>query len=220
MSASTQAALKHLKKIKPSDGWASESKSTGSSVNTVRLLRRGAPLTDSYFLDLHHDTESGNVVGILTPNRDGRAQAQILVLKNGNPQGRNLALLQVSNWTPDSTARAAPRSSSGAGAAADASEGTLSLEENKELLKYVAYAIGAALAFRLIFSAMFGLYILAFPIVYLYLLQNCPKMESFDAKKELKRVLRGVHLAADDPNKPKVSAERVRYTNGLFGLFE
>jgi hypothetical protein len=83
------------------------------------------------------------------------------------------------------------------------------LEENKELLKYVAYAIGGALAFRMIFSAMFGLYVLAFPVVYLYLVQNCPKMESFNAKKELKRVLRGVHLAEDDPNKPKVSADIV-----------
>ena len=83
------------------------------------------------------------------------------------------------------------------------------MEENKELLKYVAYAIGGAMMFRFIFSAMFGLYVLAFPIVYLYLVQNCPKIESFNAKKELKRVLRGAHLAEDDPNKPKVSTDRV-----------
>jgi hypothetical protein len=212
MSASTQAALKHLKKIKPSDGWSAESRSTGS---TVRLLRRNVPLTQSYFLDLHHDKESGNVVGILTPNRDGEAQSQILVDENGEPQGSKTALLRVSNWTPGAsppktTARSfssTSRSSTGAGAA-DANTGTLSLEENKELLKYVAYAIGGAVAFRLIFSAMFGLYVLAFPIVYLYLVQSCPTIESFNAKKELKRVLRGVHLAEDDPNKPKVSSAR------------
>jgi hypothetical protein len=215
MSASTQAALKHLKKIKPSDGWSAESRSTGSGTNvvhTVRLLRRNVPLTASYFLDLHHDTESGNVVGILTPNRDGKAQSQILVDENGKPQGSKTALLRVSKWTPSTsppktTERSSTsRSSSGAGVA-DSNTGTLSLEENKELLKYVAYAIGGALAFRMIFSAMFGLYVLAFPIVYLYLVQNCPKIESFNAKKELKRVLRGVHLAEDDPNKPKVSLE-------------
>jgi hypothetical protein len=219
MSASTQGALKHLKKIKPSDGWSAESRSTGSSVtvvHTVRLLRRNVPLTESYFLDLHYDTESGNVVGILTPNRDGKAQSQILVDENGKPQGSKTALLRVSKWSPSAsppktTARSSSstsRSSTGAGATSDTSAGTLSLEENKELLKYVAYAIGGAVAFRLIFSAMFGLYVLAFPIVYLYLVQNCPKIESFNAKKELKRVLRGVHLAEDDPNKPKVSLEK------------
>jgi hypothetical protein len=217
MSASTKAALKHLKKIKPSDGWSAESRSTGSGTNvvhTVRLLRRNVPLTESYFLDLHHDTESKNVVGILTPNRDGKAQSQILVDENGKPQGSKTALLRVSNWTPgnssakttDRSSSSTSRSSSGTGAA-DTNTGTMSLEENKELLKYVAYAVGGALAFRMIFSAMIGLYVLAFPIVYLYLLQNCPKMESFNAKKELKRVLRGVHLAEDDPNKPKVSLE-------------
>jgi hypothetical protein len=221
MSASTQAALKHLKKIKPSDGWASESKSTGS-VNTVRLLRRNVPLTDSYFLDLHYDTVSGYVVGILTPNRDGLAQSQVLVDENGTPQGRKTVLLRVSTWTPgtsppktsgsssssSSTARSAPRSS--AAATDTTSTGTLSLEENKELLKYVAYGIGLAVASRFIFSAMFGLYVLAFPIVYLYLVQNCPKPETFNAKKELKRVLRGAHLSEDNPNKPKVSYFSVR----------
>jgi hypothetical protein len=216
MSASTQAALKHLKKIKPSDGWSAESRSTGSSVtvvHTVRLLRRNVPLTESYFLDLHHDKESGNVVGILTPNRDGKAQSQILVDENGKPQGSKTALLRVSKWTPSASPLKTTESSSSSwtsrstSGAADTNTGTLSLEENKELLKYVAYAIGGAVAFRLIFSAMFGLYVLAFPIVYLYLVQNCPTIESFNAKKELKRVLRGAHLSEDDPNKPKVSLE-------------
>jgi hypothetical protein len=210
MTASTQAALQHLKKVKPLDGWSSETRSTGSgsSITTVRLLRRNVPLTDSYFLDLHHDPTSGCVVGILTPNRDGRAQAQVLVDENGKPQGRTLALLRVSTWRPDSSAprtSAAPCSTTAA-AEADTT-GTLSLEENKELLKYAAYAIGAVLAFRVLFTAMFGLYVLAFPIAYLYMVQNCPSVESFDAKRELKRILRGAHLPEDDPNKPKVSTD-------------
>jgi alpha-ketoglutarate-dependent taurine dioxygenase len=84
-----------------------------SVVHTVRLLRRNVALTESYFLDLHHDTDSGNVVGILTPNRDGKAQSQILVDKNGKPQGSKTALLRVSNWTPGaSTPKTTERSSS------------------------------------------------------------------------------------------------------------
>lgn len=207
MSVSAQAALQHLKKKKPSDGWSIETKSSGSTT-TVRLLRRSVPLTDNFFLDIHYDKVSDSVVGILTPKRDGLAQSQVLVDANGKPQGRHLALLRVADWDPStaSTSRttAASAPSTNRAAPASASDtGTLTLEQNKKLLQYAASGVGALFCFRLLFSAMFGIYILAFPLVYLYLVQKCPNMESFDAKKEIKRVLRGYHLPDDDPNKPK-----------------
>ena len=40
-------------------------------------------------------------------------------------------------------------------------------------------------------------------LVWLYAKQTCPKEESFDVKKELKRVLRGYHLPDTHPDKPK-----------------
>ena len=77
------------------------------------------------------------------------------------------------------------------------------MQENKQLLTYAAYAIGALFLFRVLCSAMVGLYVLAFPILYLYLVQNCPSAKSFEPKKEVKRVMRGYHLPQDHPDKPR-----------------
>ena len=59
------------------------------------------------------------------------------------------------------------------------------------MMKYVGAAIGSMIVLKLVYKLMFGLYIIAFPLVYLYAVQQCPSNDSFDAKKELKRVLRG-----------------------------
>jgi hypothetical protein len=45
-------ALSHLQKIKPGDGWSLQESPTDG---TVRLCRRGVPLTDNAFVDLYHD---------------------------------------------------------------------------------------------------------------------------------------------------------------------
>lgn len=42
-------------------------------------------------------------------------------------------------------------------------------------------------------------YIAALPLVYFYAVQTCPALESFDAKRELKRVMRGADDPADKP---------------------
>ncbi|KAL7461145.1 hypothetical protein ACHAXS_001572 [Conticribra weissflogii] len=48
---------------------------------------------------------------------------------------------------------------------------------------------------------------LAAPLTGFYLMSTCPTAESFDAKRELKRVLRGDNLPEDHPDKPKASEE-------------
>lgn len=68
---------------------------------------------------------------------------------------------------------------------------------------YALYAFGSAIALRVLMSAFFYIYILAFPAVFLYAVQTIPTVESFDAKKELKRVMRGDYLPDGDVNKPK-----------------
>ncbi|KAL7538235.1 hypothetical protein ACHAXR_008383 [Thalassiosira sp. AJA248-18] len=47
--------------------------------------------------------------------------------------------------------------------------------------------------------------VLAAPAVGFYLFITCPTTESFDGKRELKRVLRGEKLSDDHPDKPKAS---------------
>jgi hypothetical protein len=79
----------------------------------------------------------------------------------------------------------------------------LSDAQNKELIKYAAYVIGSAIVLKTLLNAFFLVYLILFPAVFLYAVQTCPSEESFDAKKELKRVLRGHHLPDTDPQKPK-----------------
>jgi len=79
----------------------------------------------------------------------------------------------------------------------------LSDEENKRLLQYVAMGIIALCVIRALVSALLGLYILALPLLYVYAVATSPSQDSFDAKKELKRVMRGESLPEDHPDKPK-----------------
>ena len=71
---SAQRALAQLKKLKPNNGWTVEElPSTGQ----VRLLQRSIPLTDDYFYDIHYDTPSGNVVGIMTRTKPCKASVSV-----------------------------------------------------------------------------------------------------------------------------------------------
>ena len=196
MTASSTAAVRHLKKLKPLDGWMIETKPNHGG---CRLHRRNVPLTDNYFLDIFHDAAgSGAVVGILTKPRTGstKAYAQVLVDATGTLV-RKRQTLSVEGWEPNGAAsRATPNPSSDA-------VPVLSDEQNLQLLKFGAMGIGGILLLRALLNAAMVLYVLALPIVYLYMVQQCPSDESFDAKRELKRVMRGHHLPEDHPDKPK-----------------
>lgn len=212
LSPSSSAVLKFLKSKKPLDGWSVERKSSSSSL--VRLTRRNVPLTESYFIDLHRDIDTGNVVGILTrPGRNGTCQGQILVDSSGKPAGNNIQLMTVSSWVPSaSTAQRTQTTSSSSASATSArreATPTLSDESNRDILRYAAGFFGVLLALRVVAQAT-ALIALGLPLFYLYLVQTCPPIASFDAKKELKRVLRGHHLPEDHPNKPKGTIDTKR----------
>ena len=229
MSISSQAALTHLRTIKPQDGWSVQ---RDASLGTMTLLRRNVPLTDNPYLDIHYDSSSGCVVGILGHNQSTKtAQAQVLVDASGRPSNGG-TIVMIKTYDPNSAAnvsfeqtRAAASSASAASASTSTGsirstqarsatttsastpshipESALSREENIELLKKAAMFVAASMVFRLIFSNVVVFYGIAFPLLYFYALQTCPAESSFDAKKELKRVLRGYHLPENDPRKPK-----------------
>ena len=205
MSASAEAALKHLRKKKPLDGWSVETKPT--SAKLVRLLRRNVPLTDTYYLDLHYDPDSDAVVGILTPpnNRDGKAQAQVLVDSNGKPSSNHIQLVSVSSYKKQvAKSKSSVPTRTNTTPAATARQSALADAQNGEILRYAGMILGGMIVLRILFNAMaVGVYILVLPLLYFYLLSTCPSEQSFDAKKELKRVLRGHHLPEDHPDKPK-----------------
>ena len=213
-SGSAEDALSHLKGIKPLGGWNIESKGGG-----VRLLRRKIPVTDSYFLDIHHDPASNCVVGILSKPKNGKAQAQVIVDKEGKPNGTTQPQIIVcSSYDPNkkSTSSYFSSTTNNSSASRAATTGTtntpilptLTDEDNKQLLQYALYACAAALFLKMLSQAMMTLSLLVVPCVYLYALQTCPLVTSFDAKKELRRILRGHHLAENDPQKPKSWLDR------------
>lgn len=199
ITQSSKQALAHLKRLKPYDGWSLEAH---SSTKEVRLLRRKIPLTDNYFRDIHYDSVSGNVVGILVQGPP--TKGQVLVDSTGRPHGKTIAIAYVTTWKPGvaSSTRSAAATER-AQQQPTTTESPLSDEQNRELLKYAAGAIGGALALRVLLSAFFMLYILLLPAVYLYAVQTVPSPESFDAKKELKRIMRGHHLPEEHVDKPK-----------------
>mmetsp|Transcript_6234 Transcript_6234/g.9587 ORF Transcript_6234/g.9587 Transcript_6234/m.9587 type:complete len:286 (+) Transcript_6234:71-928(+) len=201
ITESSLRALAHLKRLKPYDGWSIEKKRS-----EVRLLRRSVPLTDRYFQDLHYESVSGNVVGIVSAGPP--VKGQILVDSGGKPVGATAAIVFVKLWKPGpatvpnggststSTSRSMP---------SRPSEETVPLsdEQKFELMKYAGYTLSAALFVRLLLSGLSFLSFLVLPALFLYAVQTCPSQESFDAKRELKRVLRGHHLPEDHVDKPK-----------------
>ncbi len=209
ISASSNEALQYLKRVKPLDGWTVQ---VHPKLVGVRLLRRNVPLTDTYFFDIHLDPSTRCVVGILTSSsRNGdnkqQAQAQVLVDAKGVPlPSRPVQLMTVTSWKPT---QLKPSTTTTASATTTTSSTTVSArdEENMQLLKFVwkhalVLIVGLSVA-RVLFTAVFFVYMVTIPILFLYMVQTCPEESTFDAKKELKRVLRGYHLPEDHPEKPK-----------------
>jgi hypothetical protein len=80
----------------------------------------------------------------------------------------------------------------------------MSPEESKRLVQYGLLFLAGLIVLKVLSDSTIGsLLVLALPLLYVYAMQTCPTISSFDAKKELKRVLRGQHLPEDHPNKPK-----------------
>ena len=61
----------------------------------------------------------------------------------------------------------------------------------RQCSSFLALLSVSLIVMKILYSAMFAVWIAVFPLAYLYVVQKCPSDESFDAKKELKRVLRG-----------------------------
>ncbi len=76
----------------------------------------------------------------------------------------------------------------------------------EKLLRDAAMAISLVAASVVVLRAIaasLSLYASLLPLIYLWAVQTCPPRASFDAKRELKRVLRGDSLPQDHPDKPK-----------------
>ena len=70
----------------------------------------------------------------------------------------------------------------------------LSETDTQLLVQYGGLLVLGLLILKSILNIFSSLSILLAPIAYVYATQTCPSVESFDTKKELKRVMRGAHL--------------------------
>lgn len=190
-TASCEVALAYLKSVKPNDGWQVKK----SFNKGFRLLRRNLPVSESYFLDIHL-LENKVVAGIISHGSTS-SQAQELVDSRGRPM-RKGKVVSVKTYKGKQKTPTPSRATSDS-----STTEPLSDAQNKMILKYGGLGLLSIMFLQLLKQAMFGLYILATPMLYIYLVSKCPKQETFDARKEVKRVMRGHHLAEDDPNKPK-----------------
>jgi len=78
----------------------------------------------------------------------------------------------------------------------------LSDEDTSQLAKLGLVFIAVVTILRIISSFKFAFNAIVLPLLILYAMQNCPANDTFDAKKELKRVLRGQHLPEGHQDKP------------------
>jgi hypothetical protein len=220
-SIASTRAIERLKLIKPNDGWSIEFK---QSTPLVRLLRRSIPVTDSYFIDIHYDVPSNTIVGILTPPNSITVQAQVLVDSNGKIQQR-VAVVSISTYTSNISMKESRSNSSssnsnnerGSTTTSDnnnntnmfpdfgffGTNGTLTDGDKQRMMMYFMYAVFGSILVRVLANAVYGLSLILLPIGFSYLSQNCPTIQSFDVKQQLKRVLRGQHLPENHPSKPQ-----------------
>jgi len=89
------------------------------------------------------------------------------------------------------------------------SETMMTEEQSKKILQYGIMGFGSLVLLKLILSSSI-IYCLFLPLVILYALQTCPLVETFDAKKELKRILRGKYLPQEQQPKDWFTKTMVR----------
>ncbi len=208
LSPRTVAALNHLRRLKPLDGYAAESYSYFGK-NLIRLKRRNIPLKDEGFLDIC--VVNSRVIGIQILTSSGSVgRGVVLVNEDGNPCTRddspitvNMADALTANNNSASGASSTRRNSNTSSAAAYNASPTnpLSNIDNDNLLQYGLIGLAALVVLKIIVNALSNLAFLLLPLLYFYASANCPTSESFDAKKELKRVMRGAHLPEEQQPK-------------------
>ena len=173
---------------------------------------------------------SNMIVGVLTNNGD---TCQVLVDgSNGKPvvlsSTKEIKIVSIKNYkyikltetemrrSAAVTAADGRHNNNDAAAAAAAAappppfqfQNPFSNLSNSDQEKYLKYGAGIFIGYVVltILSSIvseFLLFFLVVPGLYFYLSSTCPPNNTFDTKKEVKRVLRGYHLPEDHPSKPK-----------------
>lgn len=194
LSPRSEAALQHLRRIKPLDGYSIESyTATANGKKLVRLKRRN--------ILLPHDGHAGFLEIVVVKQMNGLRIVGIQDLTSNGDAGRGVVLVdregrvckgdEVVTVDMANVLNSASSTSEFSSSASTPATRSFDNTNNELLFQYGPMVIGAMVLLKLIFAAVNGLAILLLPLVYFYALQNCPSSDTFDAKRELKRVMRG-----------------------------
>lgn len=74
-------------------------------------------------------------------------------------------------------------------------------EHTVVILKYILAAVGVLTALKTVAQTILYLTLAATPVIYFYLKATCPTIDTFDAKEELKPILGGYHLPAEEQDR-------------------
>ena len=220
-SQRTEQAIQHLRSLKPYDGWSVEAYTNSIGKDLVVLKRRNASLSNSGFEGLLYDENGTKcIIGITheigSTEKSSFVRGVVLVEKNGtvareqreirttikkgssSDSGKNakdVPKVDAKNKTERrSQQRGSGRENMGSANAtrnAPSDLNPLNDEQTSEVVKLGLIFIGAVTLIRMIASIFTSIYVIIVPLALLYAMQTCPSNEIFDAKKELKRVLRG-----------------------------
>lgn len=205
LPARTAAAVNHLRQLRPFDGYTAEAYLSSSGKKLVRLKRRNVTLKDDdEFLDIVVVTNTNRVIGIQILTASGHVgRGVVIVDENGKPSNddsqitvdmTNELISTASNNNHSSAARSQQQ--------VPTTNPLLSNNiDNEMILQYGIMAFGGLLLLKIIVNALSSLVFLLLPFLYFYAASTCPTTDSFDAKKELKRVMRGAHLPEEQQPK-------------------
>jgi len=201
-------ALDHLNRIKPYDGWSLHSYKGSDGKSLLILRRRNIPLSDSGFEDIVYDPRTDNVLGILqsssssssSSSLSGTKRKGVILIERGGAISRRKQVIDVE------IARETSNSTESSSTSGSMSVSGISSEQNKQILQYGGGMILSAILVNAFSDAIqllsLSLSVLLIPFLIIASMA-CPDISTFDAKKELKRVLRGQHLPENHPEKPK-----------------
>ena len=218
----TDHAIRHLKCLKPYDGWSADKYMNSQGNELVMLRRRNVSLSKTGYTAIAYDDndskcvvgvtsligETGNTIfyrAVVLVEKDGvvaREQRAVRVSLPkkvvGNTKEQSLNDAKEQNRrniekAKESSSRNSNdgRNNAGGGFSAENILGKLSDEDTSDMAKLGLIFICVVTVLRIISSFRFMFNAIVLPLLVLYAMQNCPSNESFDAKKELKRVLRG-----------------------------
>jgi len=220
----TERAINHLRSLKPYDGWSTDFYIGSSGDRVVMLRRRNVPLTKGPgFIAIAYDEHGTKAVvgitkiigdteescfwrGTVLVEPDGsvsRTSPEIRIRLDKNTKEKELKQSKERmNKDLKKAKEAMKRRNEETNHASSTSGMNLSEEDTSELAKLGLVSIGLIVILRILASFKFLFNAIIIPITIWYGMQTCPTASSFDAKKELKRVLRGKHLPDGHQDKP------------------